>query len=98
MCTGFCGKPEGKRQLGTPCHRWEDNIKTYLQKMDSRVWTGLIWIRAGICVWAIVNTLMILQVQYNAGNFMTSSEIVSCSRRTLLHEIRWSKPVYLHNF
>jgi len=48
------------------------NIKTDLQEMDSRVWTGLIWIRAGICAWAVVNTVMILQVQYNAGNFMTS--------------------------
>jgi hypothetical protein len=24
------GKPEGKRALGRPRHRWEDNIKTYL--------------------------------------------------------------------
>jgi len=70
--TGFGEKPEGKRQLGTPWHRWEDNIKTDLQEMDSRVWTGLIWIRAGICGWAVANTLMILQVQYNVGNFMIS--------------------------
>ena len=25
------GKPEGTRPLGRPTHRWEDNIKTYLQ-------------------------------------------------------------------
>jgi hypothetical protein len=25
------GKPEGKRPLGTPRRRWEDNIKTNLQ-------------------------------------------------------------------
>ena len=62
MCvhTGFGGKHEGKRQLGTPYHRWEDNIKTDLQEMDRRVWTGLIWIRAGLCAWAVVNTVMIL--------------------------------------
>jgi len=24
------GKPEGKRPLGRPSHRWEDNIKIYL--------------------------------------------------------------------
>jgi hypothetical protein len=26
------GKPEGKRQLGRPRHRWDDNIKTDLQE------------------------------------------------------------------
>jgi hypothetical protein len=26
------GKPEGKRPLGTPRHRWEDNIKMDLQE------------------------------------------------------------------
>jgi hypothetical protein len=25
------GKPEGKRPLGRPRRRWEDNIKMYLQ-------------------------------------------------------------------
>jgi len=70
--TGFGGKPEGKRQLGTPWHRWDDNIKTDLQEMDRRVWTRLIWFRAGICAWGVVNTVMILQIQYKAGNFMTS--------------------------
>jgi hypothetical protein len=29
------GKPEGKRPLGRPRHRWEDNIK-----MDFRKWDG----------------------------------------------------------
>jgi hypothetical protein len=24
---GFDGKPEGKRPLGSPTHRWEDDIK-----------------------------------------------------------------------
>ena len=27
------GKPEGKRQLGRPRRRWEDNIKTDLQEV-----------------------------------------------------------------
>jgi hypothetical protein len=27
------GKPEGKRPLGRPRHRWEDNIKMDLQKV-----------------------------------------------------------------
>jgi hypothetical protein len=27
------GKPEGKRPLGRPTRRWEDNIKMYLQEV-----------------------------------------------------------------
>jgi hypothetical protein len=29
----FVGKPEGKRPLGRPRRRWEDNIKTNLQEV-----------------------------------------------------------------
>ena len=29
----LAGKPEGKRPLGRPRHRWEDNIKTSLQEV-----------------------------------------------------------------
>jgi hypothetical protein len=29
----LAGKPEGKRPLGRPRHRWEDNIKLDLQEM-----------------------------------------------------------------
>jgi hypothetical protein len=41
------GKPEGKRPLGRPRRRWEDNIKIYLQKLEWWAWTGLIWLRIG---------------------------------------------------
>ena len=30
------GKPEGKRTLGRPRRRWEDNMKTDLQEVDCR--------------------------------------------------------------
>jgi hypothetical protein len=30
---GFGGKPEGKRPLVRPRHRWEDNIKADLQEV-----------------------------------------------------------------
>ena len=36
---------------------------------------------------ALVNAVMNLQFQQNAGNFLTSSEQVSFSRRTLLHGV-----------
>ena len=38
------GKPEGKRPLGRPRRRWEDNIKMDLQEVGCGVWTGLIWL------------------------------------------------------
>ena len=42
MYTGFWwGKPEGKRPLGRPKHRWEDNIKMDLEEVDYR---GVDWI------------------------------------------------------
>jgi len=39
------GKPEGKRSLGRPRHRWEDNIKMEFQEVG--VWAGLMWLRIG---------------------------------------------------
>ena len=37
------GKPDGKRPLGRPRRRWEDNIKMDLREMgcDPRDWTVL---------------------------------------------------------
>ena len=42
------GKPEGKRPMGRPGHRWEDNIKMDLQEVGcGGVWTGFSWLRIG---------------------------------------------------
>jgi hypothetical protein len=49
------GKPEGRRPLGRPRRRWEDNIKWNCERLDGGAWTGLIWLRmgqvAGSCVY-----------------------------------------------
>jgi hypothetical protein len=37
------GKPEGKRPLGRPSRRWEDNIKIDLQELVCWVSTRLSW-------------------------------------------------------
>jgi hypothetical protein len=34
----FVGKPEGRRPLGRPRRRWEDNIKRDLQKVGTVLW------------------------------------------------------------
>ena len=41
------GKPEGKRPLGRPRRRWEDNIKMDLQEVGGIVGTGWSWLRIG---------------------------------------------------
>ena len=56
------GKPEGKRPLGRPKHRWEDNIKMDLQEVGSG---GMYWIELAQDRdrWrALVNAVMNLQV------------------------------------
>jgi hypothetical protein len=56
------GRPEGKRPLGRPRRRWEDNIKMDLRK---RGVDGANWIRLAqgrVQWWAFVNTVMNLRV------------------------------------
>jgi hypothetical protein len=56
------GKPEGKRPLGRPRHRWEDNIKMDLQAVGCG---GMDWIELAQDMdrWqALVNVVMNLQV------------------------------------
>jgi len=47
VCRVMVEKPAGKRPLGRPRHRWEDNIKMDLQEFGWGAWTGLIWPRIG---------------------------------------------------
>ena len=65
------GKPEGKRPLGRPRRRWEDNIKMDLQEEGGGGdWMELAQDRDR---WrALLNTVMNLQVPLSAGNFLTS--------------------------
>jgi hypothetical protein len=41
-------KPEGKRLLGRPRHRWENGIRMDLREIAWRVWSGFNWLRIGI--------------------------------------------------
>ena len=65
-------KPEGKRPLGRPRCRWEDNIKMDDQDVggDCGDWMELTQDRER---WrALVSTVKNLRVPKNAGNFLTS--------------------------
>jgi hypothetical protein len=42
------GRPEGRRPLGRPRHRWEDNIKMDLREIGLGMWIGFMWLEIGI--------------------------------------------------
>ena len=82
------GKPEGKRPLGRPRRRWEDNIKMDLQEVGRGCgdWMELAQDRDR---WrALVSTVMNFRVPQNAGNFL-----ISCKTSWLLKKesAPWSK-------
>jgi len=47
VCRVLVGRPEGKKPLGRPRRRWEDNIKVDLQEVGCGALTGLIRLRTG---------------------------------------------------
>jgi len=40
-------RPDRRRQLGRPRHRWEDTITMDLQEVGWGTWTALIWLKVG---------------------------------------------------
>ena len=81
------GKPEGKRPLGRPRRRWEDNIKMYLQEVRGGCgdWMELAQDRDR---WrALVSTVRNLRVPKMRGISWLAAEPVIFSRRTLLHGV-----------
>ena len=65
------GKPEGKKTLGRPRRRWEDNIKMDLQDVGCG---GMDWIELAQDRdrWrAFVTAVMNHRVPYDAGNYLT---------------------------
>ena len=65
-------KPDGKRPLGKPRRRWEDNIKVDLQEVGGGRgdWMELAGQVAGICGYGEG-----LSGSINGGNFLTSCKV-----------------------
>jgi hypothetical protein len=82
------GKPEGKRPLGRPRRRWEDNIKMDLREVGGGRgdWMELAQDRDG---WrTLVSTVKNFRVPYKCGEFLEYMQrLVSLSRRSLLHGV-----------
>jgi hypothetical protein len=72
VCRVLVGKSKGKKQLGRPRRRWDDNIKMDLQEL---VCEGVdcIELAQNRDRWRdLVTAVMNLPVPQNAGNFLTS--------------------------
>ena len=66
------GKPEGKRPLGRPRHRWEDNIKMGFQEVGRGCGDWMELAQDRVRWRALVSTVMNLRVPKKTGNFLTS--------------------------
>jgi hypothetical protein len=81
------GKLEGKRPLGRPRRRWEDNVRVDLREIG---WECMDWMHLAQDRdhWLpLVNTVMKSRFPADAVNILTSWATISFSRRTLLHGV-----------
>jgi hypothetical protein len=97
----FVKRPEGKKPLGRPRHRWEENIKMNLMEVG---WGGMDWIalaedRDG-CQ-ELVNAVMNLRVPQNVGISLLDEDLLAsqegrCSMESVARPWRAKKnPVYI---
>jgi hypothetical protein len=64
------GRPEGKRPLGRPRRRWEDNIKMDLQEIGGGGGDWMELAQAGTCGYGEE-----LSSSINVGNLLTSGKV-----------------------
>jgi hypothetical protein len=65
-------KPEGKRPLGRPRHRWENNIKMDLREAGVVCGDWIELAQDRDRWWALVSMVKNLRFHKNVGNFLTS--------------------------
>jgi len=81
------GKLEGKRPLGRPRRRWENNIKMDLREVGGGCGDWMELAQDTDRRRALVSTVMNLRVPKMRGISRLAAEPVSFSRRTLLHAV-----------
>jgi hypothetical protein len=81
----FVEKPEGKRPLGRPRRRWEDN-RMPLREIGLKV-VG--WMHLPQEWRVLMNTAVNLRFPLDVTNFLTNSRIICLSRRTPLHGVNF---------
>ena len=81
------GKPEGKRPLGRPRRRWEDNIKMYLQEVGGSCGDWMEFAQDRDRWRELVVTVRNLRVPKMRGISWLAAEPVSFSRRTVLYGV-----------
>jgi hypothetical protein len=82
------GRPKGKRPLGRPRHRWEDNIKMDLREIGING-ANWIWLAQNrVQWWAFVNMVMNLWVPSESRIFFDK---LSDNQLFKLYPAPWSK-------
>jgi len=81
------GKPEGKRLMGRPRSRWEDNIKMDFQEVGGGCGDWMEFAQDRDRWRALVSTVINLRVPKMPGMSWLAVEPVSFSRRILLHGV-----------
>ena len=72
-CRVLVGEREGNRPFWRPRHRWEDNLKMDLQRVE---WGGMDWIDLAEDRerwWAFVDMVMNIWVPYNVGIWLAEN-------------------------
>ena len=93
---GLMGKPEGKRPLGRPRRRWENNIKIDLRDVP---WSGLFWLRLVtgsrfFLIWLWIFGLHTMrEISWLAENLLASQEKLCSIQLFLLGDITSHKTV-----
>jgi hypothetical protein len=62
VCWVLVGRPEGKRSLGRPRRRWEDNIRIDLHEVGCGVMDWIELTQVSDRQWALVNAVMNIRV------------------------------------
>jgi hypothetical protein len=81
------GKREGKSPIGKPRHKWEGNVKMNHNDIGCEGVDSIQLAQYKVQWRAFVTTIMKLGVTHRAGNFLTSSSIMSFSM-TLVHGVK----------